>query len=598
MGKKQERRQKREGRQQGRAGTSSKPPGASRSPAGAPFLSQGQLRLEQWLVRRRRWVWGGLLLALAALYGAVPSNELGGNFGGDDVQYLLLSKALAGGLGYVDLYLPEHPPHTKYPPLFPLLLAPFNLLGSHQLLGVHILICILALGVPLALAGWVRRQGYSETASVAVFLLSATLPRYYQFLVHVLSEVPFMLFCYFALYWTARSASHPKARDLAVILLATLAALFTRSAGMALVAAIGLELLRRAEFRRWRLAGIPAPIVFGLVTGLAFLAWTLRNRGVGGPSLGYFQEMMLKDVYRPQDGSISLAEFAARVYARSYIYFTVLAMEVTLGAVYIIKPQIHYYHVPLFIPVAVGFISRLFRAERSLEWFFLFSVLLVLSWWSYEDRFLIPLLPLASFYLVLGLRRIAGAAMSRLRFPFAWAWARGLAGAMVLLILLHQGWVVAETVKNMHTDRLEPAQPVAITHYGIWKQPVVNWAKYEWGLLGERGIQMYTRIVILSRIAGERVPAGQVILSRKPTLTAWFTGRPSVCYLFTDDVKAQWEFLRRNRVAYMVVLGPRKETQALFESCPGCFQEEVMVEDGFPALYKVKAYPDEGGSSK
>ena len=598
MGKKQKRRQLKESRQEGRARSSAGRRGFRGSLAEATFLGQGQFRLEQWLGRRRRWIWAGLLAVAAALYLAVPSNELGGNFGGDDVQYLLLSKALATGLGYADPYLPGHPPHTKYPPLFPLLLAPFNLLGRHQLLGVHLLICALALGVPLALAGWMRRQGYSQTATLGVFLLSATLPRYYQFLVHVLSEVPSMFFCYFALYGMARAGSRPKARDLLLITLASLATLFTRTAGMALVAAIGIELLRRAEFRRLRVAGIPSPIFFGLVVGLVFLAWSLRNFWVGGPSLGYFQEMILKDVYQPQAGNLNVSEFASRVYERTYLYLTVLGLMTAGGIILIVKSQVHYYHVFFLLPLLLGFISRLRQAERSAEWFFLFSVLIVISWWSYEDRFLIPLLPFASFYFMLGVRKMAGAARSWMRLASAPVWARSLTGVVGLVILLNQAWIVAGVVQREHTDLWEPGEPVAITNYGVWQKPVINWSKYEWGLLDPGQIQLFTRMVILSRIAAERVPAGQVMVCRKPTLAAFFFGWPSVCFLFTNDVKAQWEFLRRNQVTYALLLFFNQPIKDWFDSCPSCFQLEFGVEGGLPLLYKIVAYPRESGGSK
>ena len=595
MVSKQERRQQKRSRKQGRRDLSGKREAAvPRSPAEAVSLAGGLTRLEQFLARRRRWIWGALFAATAALYLAAASNELGGNFGGDDVQYLLLSKALAGGLGYADLYLPDHPAHTKYPPVFPLLLAPFNWLGHYQILGVHLLICLLAAGVPLLWAGWVRRQGYSETAALGVLLLTATLPRYYQFLLHILSEVPFMFFSFLALYAMARAGSRPKPRDLVFITLAALAALFTRTAGIGLVAALGIELLRRAEFRRLRLAGIPSPIFFGAAVGLALLLWTLRNRGVGGTSLGYFQEMMLKDVYQPTAGYLSASEFAARVFRRAYLYLTVLGLMAARSVIFIVESQVQHRHVFFLLPLLLGFFSRLRRGERSAEWCFLFSVLIVISWWSFEDRFLIPLLPFASFYFILGVRKIAGAMLSPLRLPSARAGARGLTALVGLVILLQQGWITARVVRSEHTDRWEPEFSLALNNGSVWSEPVINWSKFEWGMLGEQGIQGYTRFMIMNRLAAERVPAGQVILSRKSPLTAWLTGRPSVCYLFTEDVNAQWEFLRRNRVAYAIVAAPVKEIKDLAANCPACLQPVISFQDGWPALFKVR-YPDESG---
>jgi hypothetical protein len=308
--------------------------------------------------------------------------------------------------------------------------------------------------------------------------------------------------------------------------------------------------------------------------------------------------MMLKDVYRPDAGNLNLSGFAIRVYDRTYLYLVILGLMASRGIIYIVENQVHYYHVVFLLPLLVGFISRLRQVERSLEWFFLFSILIIISWWSYEDRFLIPLLPLAGFYFILGIRKMAGAALSWMRPASAPVWARSLTGVVGLVILLNQAGMVAGVVRAEHTDRWEPAQPVTITNYGLWQKPAVNWAKYETGLLGETWIQIYTRMVILSRIAAERVPAGKVIVSRKQPLTEFFSGRPSVCFLFTYDVKAQWEFLRRNQAAYMITLEGIPMSQALFDSCPGCFQFEFGFKDGSPALYKIVAYPGDSGESK
>jgi len=553
-------------------------------------LAEWQKQLEQFLRRRRRPIWAGLFLALALLYLASASTELGGGLGGDDAQYLLLARALAQGQGYVDLYLPQHPPHTKYPPLFPVLLVPFTWLGDYQLFGSHLFLAVLALTAPFALAGWARRQGYSETAALGVLLLTATIPRYYQFLLNLLSEIPFMAFCYFALWWMARAGEQPKSRDLLIVTLATLAALFTRTAGIALAAAIGIELVRRLEFRRLRLARLPAFLIYGAVVAGVFGAWLVRNRIAGGAGLGYLQEFLLKDVYRPDLGAAGWAEILGRTFTRAYFYLTLLAMQVTLGSIFYLDNEIPISFVPLLIPIAVGWISRLRRPDRSAEGFFLFSAIVMSAWWYNDDRFVVPLLPLASFYLLLGCRIVLGWLWQR--FRLASPRARALAGIAGLVILSHQTWTLARLVQSQHTDRLEPHEPVHLAGFGTWAIPVINWAKYDWACFSEYQLELLTRVQIIYRITEARVPPGQVILSRKPTLTAWFSDRPSVCYLFTEDAKAQWEFLRKNRVAYFQVRYFDRETQALFASCPQCFRMAVGFPEGYPALYKIAAYPD------
>jgi len=561
------------------------------------MLAQAQDRIERFLQRQRRWVWSGLFIALAVLYLSSASNELAGNLGGDNAHYLLLAKALAQGRGYVDLYLPDHPPHTKYPPLFPLLLAPFTWLGRFELWSVHLFIAGLGLVVPFALAGWVRRQGYSETACLAMLLLTATLPRYYEFLFHVLSDIPFTAFCYLALWGMARSRIEFKPRDLALITAAALAAFFTRTAGIALAAAIGMELIRRSELRGLRSGRLPWWLIFGAVMGLAFLTWSFRNRSVGGAGVGYFQELLLKDPSQPQAGYVSWIEFGSRFCQRAYFYLTFMGMQVSLGkTVFTGKAAIQPQYLPWLIPVGIGFLSRLRQPERSAEWFFVFSALMMSCWWYPDSRFLIPMLPLASFYLILGVRRIFGWMETALRLPAPRA--RALTAGVGLVLLGHQVWIVAGIVRHQHRDRFEPSSLVYLPGYGMWHQPVINWAKYETAFFKESEIQLFTRGQIIYRIAAQKVPPEKVILSGKPTITAWFAERPSVGYIYTEDVKAQWEHLRRNRVSWVLALYPNPELDALFKSCPDCFRPVVSFQEGYPALFEVANFPDHGESSR
>ncbi|MGB9721929.1 MAG: hypothetical protein ACPL28_10685, partial [bacterium] len=38
--------------------------------------------------------------------------------GGDNAVYIILAESITTGKGYKNIYLPEQPPHTQYPPGF------------------------------------------------------------------------------------------------------------------------------------------------------------------------------------------------------------------------------------------------------------------------------------------------------------------------------------------------------------------------------------------------------------------------------------------------------------------------------------------------
>src|SRR5689334_11998006 len=60
-----------------------------------------------------------LLNLLFALLTFMPQPHTGG----DSANYLTLARSLLQRHSYTDLYDPIQPPHTKYPPVFPLMLA-------------------------------------------------------------------------------------------------------------------------------------------------------------------------------------------------------------------------------------------------------------------------------------------------------------------------------------------------------------------------------------------------------------------------------------------------------------------------------------------
>ena len=73
---------------------------------------------------RRCLPWVLLLLVCGVLFGATVHEELGNVIEGDSANYILLAQAIATGQGYHDLTDPARRPHVKYPPVFPLVLAP------------------------------------------------------------------------------------------------------------------------------------------------------------------------------------------------------------------------------------------------------------------------------------------------------------------------------------------------------------------------------------------------------------------------------------------------------------------------------------------
>ena len=130
--------------------------------------------------------------------------------GGDNAGYMILGEALASGQGYRDIYLPLGPLHTKYPPLYPLLLAVFTPLGSFQLLKLTSLaLTTLAVWLTYRLADRLVGRG---AAVVAAGLLAVS-PVLLEYSHYVLSEALFVVLVVTALLWLERAAQGSTGED-------------------------------------------------------------------------------------------------------------------------------------------------------------------------------------------------------------------------------------------------------------------------------------------------------------------------------------------------------------------------------------------------
>ncbi len=358
---------------------------------------------------------GGVLvlvqaLVLAALALPIPHS------GGDNMAYLALAHALLEGAGYTELWDPATPPHTKYPPVFPAILALQALLGATTWAAFKAGSAVaLSLSTLLVFAWSVRRHGVGGAGALALLLVLAA--GWQDASRWILSEPWFLLFTFAAL-WAGDAAlgrgarpaaasagrddapgdpapGDPPARDRVALLLllagaATLLAFGVRTAGLPLVIAFGGALLLTRHFR--------AAAIHGLATLLVVGGWMLRARQGGEGAYG--DEFWLRSPYAPELGRIGPLDLLGRIRDNAEIYllrvfpgewWSGLPGWVPEGAVALLGAL-------LALLALAGWGARLRAGGWGLAE--LFAPLyggLILIWpevWSGE-RFFLPLLPLA-----------------------------------------------------------------------------------------------------------------------------------------------------------------------------------------------------------
>lgn len=189
----------------------------------------------------------------------------------DDGLYWVCAKSLAEGRGYRIPSLPGEPHQTKYPPLYPLLLAcvwklnpafPGNLPGAVLCSWLMLVLCLAAARIAFRDLGVGTERAWMLSAALALN------PYYALCGISLLSELPFACFLLGALALIERARRPSGGAGLAGVAgLAASAAFLTRSAGWLLLVAGPLAFLLRRQYRR------AAAFALAMLPGIA--GWTL-----------------------------------------------------------------------------------------------------------------------------------------------------------------------------------------------------------------------------------------------------------------------------------------------------------------------------------
>lgn len=529
---------------------------------------------------------------LSGLHLTNVSSELGGNLGGDNVVYYLLSQALATGQGYVDLYLPGHPAHLKYPFLFPLLLTPFHWVFQNPIPAMHVMVALFNAGAAVALGIWSAGRFNSRWTGLGFALVAGTLPRLYLQSGHLLTEPVFMAFCCLALMVSpSEKGEHLKPGRFMLLTLLILAAFFTRTTGVALFMAMCFLLWRTKAFIKRGERKFPAWIALLLIFGISAFFWTMRNRlAGGGQGISYLDYFV--NVGRSSSGGITMNDLLMRVYTNIKFHFPFLGNHCFTPAWTAQVPYTYFLVIGyvLLMLVIAGLVLEIRRGLYSAEVFFVASIAIVVLWPFREDRFILPVLPLACFYL-----------LRALEWAFGLIWkpkmaSRVLAGVFVV-VLVCQGYLVAGFMSDRLADGRAPVSKVYVGGYGPWTRPVVNWAKYDIRFTGvnQATLNLLTDYFIINKVAKKLVPEHSVILSRKPMYTYFFSGRESVPIISKSGPQEQWEYLQEENVGYIIVgLGERESAlEPMLAQWPDRFQEVASISPGIVKILKVKRQGEE-----
>ena len=440
--------------------------------------------------RARSWAApAAAALALAAIL-PLLSGELG-TLGGDNAEYVLLAKSIASLDGYGSGWYPgPKVPHTQYPPMFPLMLAPFAGGAPGSFLACHLVVALCGAGAVYLLARLFERRGLPPAAAAAAALVPALSMLWLQSACEVLSELPFLLFVAATLNLLEPGEEEriPPRRIAAAAVMAG-CAFYTRTAGLALVipVALSISLDRRT---RGRAAWIAAGSLVA-ACGLWFLYGTLAgNAGGYGDQLQAGGDSLLargwkgfRNLYFPNTPAFAFPHPGGFWNGMGWLLWALGALGLVLG------------------------VRR--RHCLAVSEIFLVAYLAMQSAWPFADpRFAIPMAALLVGFAV----EAAGAIGRRPWIPIAFA---------ALLLLPNAQRYFGLVLPRAHRERPAGApgshEPARIPQTWRW-----NDAQY-----AQAALPLASWLHACDEIRNGSLPPGTV-LSTNPRIAALLCGRPAV----------------------------------------------------------------------
>ncbi len=474
--------------------------------------------------------------------------------GGDNASYMILAESLEGGGGYRDLYLPDAPRHTKYPPFYPTILAAARLFGG-ELIAYKLLSVLFTTASVLFLFLLTRKRLGDEVglAVAAAFAFNPVLLYYSHW---VLSEAPFVLLTLIGL-WAAERFTDSW-RWLAGAAAAALLAYLTRSAGLPLVAALLIALGWRKLWRQLAVVGGTAVLVLG--------GWWLWGKlAAAGADKAYASEFLLLDPYTPEAGYVGPGALVARVINNIRLYLIDVTPESLAG----VAPAGGVNPLALaaaLLLVALALVAwvREIRKVQVLELFVAAYAALIFLWpqvWT-DRRFLLPLLP------VLFVLAAAGVAWC---FDFVKArqpvWVLPVIGALFVLLAMPDH---VRSVKFSQNCMKFYRQGDALSCYPPpWRAFVeaADWVE-------------------------ANTAADAIVINRKPRLFYYFGRRAGDVYPFTSDDAAMLAFLDETGADYVVIAGLSATTfrylVPVIRSVPNRFRPVLQVGEGSSPAYVLE----------
>jgi 4-amino-4-deoxy-L-arabinose transferase-like glycosyltransferase len=436
--------------------------------------------------------------------------------GGDNAEYFLLGRSIALGKGYTNVYMFPELPHSKYPPLFPLMLAGIITLFSENVFIMKIMIAVFgAVTASVTFLIWTDRT--DKLPAVMTSLMFMTAPATILLAPRLLTEIPFTAFCCLAVfsYERALKDGSVKKKYLAFSVISVVAAYFTRSAGIALALSLIIAPLLQRPIRTGFRKNVPVTFSIGTPILIAAISWFIRSYIVTeGKGKNYFREFLLSDPSSVDSSTIGISELLHRVSVNG-VYYAKSIGGATLP--FPVDEKISIYLGTFLIAVMFsGLIITMKRRSGAPEVFTIFYVLMIFVWGFKHPRFLIPLFPMFYYYFLKAVSTATGKSLELIGVTKNHI-STGVILAVSILMLTSNSFYLIDRIKYIYSLRQTE---------GFRNSPHFHMIPAN---------KKFARLLGLCKYVYNNSDPRQIVFSDKPRLVALGTDRRTVGGPYHED---------------------------------------------------------------
>jgi hypothetical protein len=332
----------------------------------------------------------------------------------------------------------------------------------------------------------------------------------------ILSDVPYLFMSSLALFFASKYSKQDSVRNSAGMLTILLLALsyFTRYGAIVLAAGVFLSLLLSGQRFRFKKTGL---IFLGFFA--FFSSWQLISKSFSPAQTPiHTNQILLIDPYRPFLGSIidHPGQILVRFIQGVNYYYSLIGQSLSFYEMIRWKMVAKAFCFMSFFLVFLGFLFE-FRKNKGcvFQFYFLLYFFLIVFWPFREGvRFILPILPFIIFYFFAGLTAIFGFLNRRV----------SLAAFSFFVCLL----LVFNLINLLHLAKNSPSGLADLS------TPEQNFVK-------------------LNDWIKTNLRDGAFIISRKPTLTYFYTGHKATCYPFTMNPQEIWQYVEKESFRYIII---------------------------------------------